>query len=258
MLHALINGKAGTTDNHIEPNTSWRQVFRANEDFLTSSVLGRLRYLPSDLMWSILRSVTRPTGILPTIPGQLRSLEFWPRYETQNDRRTYIEPDAVFVFDQITIIIEAKRWDRPSQCAIQWANEWHAVTRAAARNISNPDHQFILVGLGGFLRGANDDSHFQDFCNLVDEELSTFPTSSSFPSFTGARIDWHDLSEHIRQLSEPPPSSAILDDISAALQLAGYRKLSSIDDLAELFQSPIIHGAVEAIDKIWGSASRQG
>ncbi len=116
MIHAVKSGKI----------TNWTR----NEDSLTSSIIGSLLYLPSELMWSILRNSCFDGEYLPTHSGTLIDYDFWPKWDssgTNNSR--YVEPDVFLDFQDFSLIIEAKRWDSCKMHDIsQWRREitsWH-------------------------------------------------------------------------------------------------------------------------------------
>jgi hypothetical protein len=82
MFHAIVHGKVRNNLAGIELGAEWRSLYRQTEDFLTAAVFGRLAYLPSHTLWSIIRhaaGTVAPSHNLPQDAGRLLTREFWPR-----------------------------------------------------------------------------------------------------------------------------------------------------------------------------------
>ncbi|MBX3370108.1 MAG: hypothetical protein KF793_06915 [Nitrospira sp.] len=127
MLHAFLHGKIRTSLDEAEIGGNLVERFRDCEDFLTAAVFERLRYLPGDLFWKVLRKAMIPVGSMPQIVGNLTQSEFWPSWDVSavvNDRKR-CEPDVWLSFDSVDFVVEVKRSDDVrSQEAKQLALEW--------------------------------------------------------------------------------------------------------------------------------------
>ena len=94
------------------------------EDELTSSVFSLLKYLPGDVLHTILK-----TSLPDCLPDGyiLHRFKFWPHWDpkgTGNLNR--VEPDLFLEFENkeeskpLHVIVEAKRWDKKQQNSRQW------------------------------------------------------------------------------------------------------------------------------------------
>jgi hypothetical protein len=62
--------------------------------------------------------------VLPENPGELRTYEFWPKWDAQQtENANYVEPDVFLRFSNLDLIIEAKRCDEGGQYSAQWKRE---------------------------------------------------------------------------------------------------------------------------------------
>lgn len=99
------------------------------EDSLTSSVFERLALLSDENLWWVLRNACdkQAAATLPDNVGKLEKFEFWPKWEADSElgrNNTYVEPDVFLRFEELDIIVEAKRHDfTQSQNIEQWQNE---------------------------------------------------------------------------------------------------------------------------------------
>ncbi len=124
-----------------------------NENSLTASVFSHLLHLPTELWWQLLREACR-SGRLPTNVGELRSVDFRPKWdptEVATGNNTYVEPDLFLRFDSLDLIVEAKRWDQHQQNPRQWAAQLRAYWNQYA---SKQKHAFApgqvqMIALGG-------------------------------------------------------------------------------------------------------------
>ncbi|WP_224995947.1 hypothetical protein [Cesiribacter sp. SM1] len=143
MIHAIASNKAGHSFKVSEIN--WRSLFAASEDSLTSSVFGKLFYLPSDLLLRILNEACYSNG-LPAATSRLEGYEFWPKWNaggTKNSR--HVEPDVFIRFAEFDIIVEAKRFDNNQQSNAQWEGE----VRAYLNEFYTADKPVYLLAVGG-------------------------------------------------------------------------------------------------------------
>ena len=117
------------------------------EDSLTSSVFQLLFYLPSEMLKGIL-SDTLSANSYAVDFTDLQRYEFWPKWDpagTNNER--YIEPDLVLYFQDLVVIVEAKRYNYGGQYLGQWSNEVRAYYNENDGEATN----VILWALGGIV-----------------------------------------------------------------------------------------------------------
>jgi len=146
----------------VELGREWRFFYRQTEDFLTAAVFGRLTYLPSHTLWSILRHAAITVASFHPLPqdvGWLVTREFWPRWEldTPTQKTTRKEPDVFLEFERLHLLVEAERGDFLTQDAEQWAAELAAFLqqeesdhlahefgdRQIAATLIEQDHQLV-------------------------------------------------------------------------------------------------------------------
>jgi hypothetical protein len=97
----------------------------ANEDIITSSIFDTLFLLPDDIIWEILRESCYFNDSLPNNVGNLlrEEINFWPSWNSEGtENASWILPDLFIRFENLDIIIEAKR-ECNSQEVKQWKNE---------------------------------------------------------------------------------------------------------------------------------------
>ncbi|GAB3679006.1 hypothetical protein [Salinisphaera aquimarina] len=109
MFKAITHGKMARWIGDDGQPHSAQSVYRDLEDHLTAAVFARLSYLPRDVFWLLLSSA------LDQVPPQLRhrpslqSIDFWPTYNHEDGTRC--EPDILLRFDDVDVLVEAKRYD---------------------------------------------------------------------------------------------------------------------------------------------------
>ena len=114
MIQAILRNKI---------NSEIRDYFKIKEDTLTSSVIGNLLLLPSNFFLEILSKAAYEKFDY-THYGNLQFHDFWPHWDSQNTSNSnFVEPDVFLSFDNVDIIIEAKRYDDYQQYRKQWENE---------------------------------------------------------------------------------------------------------------------------------------
>ena len=138
MLQALTK--------HKIPHDIRNQVWNL-EDAKTSSIIGSLLHLPTDLFWNIMREAAEHTdGFSHQLPiagetGEIIDVEFWP-YWTLEDK---VEPDVFVRFEKFDLIIELKVHDYNQQTSWQWKREF-AAYRKHFPNIEKP---VFLIAISG-------------------------------------------------------------------------------------------------------------
>lgn len=125
MLQAILKGKIRGLFDKVQDGKPWRKAYSSYEDFLTASVVGRMTYLPGDILWKIIRSSALHCH-LGKYAGCLENVEFWPNWPLpERMRKTGIrrEPDVFLEFEEYDVIVEAKRDDSLAQNENQWCDE---------------------------------------------------------------------------------------------------------------------------------------
>lgn len=142
MLQAINSNKAGRNISSSEIH--WRELFKASEDSLTSTIVGLLFYLPLETAWHILTEACYDPS-LPQ-PARILSREFWPVWDSEGTRNSrLVEPDVFIRTPGFDLIIEAKRYDYNQQSSVQWATEF----RAYLNEYGEDDIPVYLLALGG-------------------------------------------------------------------------------------------------------------
>lgn len=118
--------------------------FKVCEDSLTATVFDLLKYLPSEILWSILKR-SLYFQKLPEISGEILEFTYWTKWdakETSNYR--HVEPDLFIRFNEFDVIIEAKRYNENQQKEDQISNEIQAYHNEFGEE--NKDLYFVQVG----------------------------------------------------------------------------------------------------------------
>jgi hypothetical protein len=125
------------------------------EDSLTAVVFDTLKYLPTEMFWSILKR-SLYYDKLPTASGDLLSISFWDKWKAKDTTNSnFVEPDVFLRFNEFDVIIEAKRHDEKQQSGTQMKNEIQAYY-----NEFNEDNKVLyFIQLGG-LHHRNDELDF--------------------------------------------------------------------------------------------------
>ncbi len=117
MIHALDKHKI----SHDIRNELWNM-----EDAKTSSIIGNLLHLPTELFWKILyNSTSNDDGHHNSLPkeiGKILSVEFWPYWNLDHK----VEPDVFIRFEKFDLIVELKRNDYNEQKVSQWTRQLKA------------------------------------------------------------------------------------------------------------------------------------
>ena len=140
MLQALLKHKLKEAfrDSYFEPS----------EDSKTSSVFGLLQYLPSQILWNLLRQSCGNNSLLIETSGELQDIQFWARWSAEGDEipnSSYVEPDVFCEFDNFNLIVEAKKDDHSGQYEQQWKNEINAYLNEYPDN----KKKLIFIAFGG-------------------------------------------------------------------------------------------------------------
>lgn len=120
------------------------------EDSLTASVFQLLNYLPNALLVKILRNSIYGGGF-PEETGGLLSLTFWDKWKMPKKDKDgiYVEPDVFLSFEELDLIVEAKRWDHKQQSEKQWKRELSGYFNDIAVKEEEQIKPVYLLALGG-------------------------------------------------------------------------------------------------------------
>lgn len=235
MFQAILKGKVRGIPAEPTPGSNWREWFGRTEDFLTAAVFTRLSYLPSEVLWTIIRTSAVPIGgdeTLPPSAGDLVSREFWPGWnlalKDQTGQRK--EPDVVLEFEHLTLVVEAKRFDDLSQYAEQWAAE---VAACHQREDARQEPVWLLA-VGG-LGDAPSDAAF-----IYATALALFRERYRYHGDAPLRVmgcSWAallaELAGHEKSVNVAGPHVArVVDDVREILRFYGFRNTHWVTDLA--------------------------
>jgi hypothetical protein len=214
MLQAIILNKAGR--NISSDEIHWKELFKASEDSLTSTIFGLLFYLPNELFWNILLQSCYG-DVIPDYNSQIINYMFWPRWDAKDSANSFhVEPDLFIETLNYNIIIEAKRYDYNQQKTIQWRTE----LQAYINEYGDTDKEVYLIALGG----------------IRSEETEILKINEFEPnerSFKVVKCRWSRILQKVKTLHSKlerdrfPMNSVIsvfniLDDIILGFRIHGY------------------------------------
>ncbi len=228
-------------------------VIKPNEDFLTAAVFARLLYLPPDAF----------EALLPVFVGRLGRVQesaFWPawRVKSASGEVTRVEPDVYVEFENLDLIVEAKRNDEPDgQTPEQWAWEWAAWHQAEYASLGK---QALLLGIGGL---GTTDKATKDAAMALAETAngllkSHFP---EIPPIQAAGLSWQQLYDRLRsERLNDQVSSQLVQDLLEILGYFGLRRFQYQGDLSgtmrKLMVDGIARGSLEVVSR-WHTAQRE-
>lgn len=117
------------------------------EDILTSDVFGAFKYLPADYLHAwIAKLRDRHPLLTPAfrLAQEMPDIEFWPQLYAAKEAGNYCEPDVVLWWEQLGVVIEAKRGSHFSVGQLQLERE---STQHAAMAQGQATH-VIVVAVG--------------------------------------------------------------------------------------------------------------
>lgn len=206
MLQALIHKKLKAS--FANPS------FRPSEDTLTSSVLGLLQYLPSNIFLSILKEACGKSSTFPVENEEVVEVRFWEHWDGNNTTNSrLVEPDIFIVTENYHIIVEAKKKDESGQYVEQWKNE----LTAHKNSFPNDSHNLILYALGG------NESLAEKALNIGKDKVPIY------------RASWFNLLHAVsKELLDNKHSFAInrlLSDVISAFEFHGFFDMEWLDSL---------------------------
>lgn len=199
-------------------STKGRSSLTICEDSLTSSVFDGLKYLPTDIFYSIIKNSLYHDK-LPKYSGELLDIIFWDKWDAKDTSNAkFVEPDLILKFEDFDVIIEAKRYDAFQQSRHQMEKEIKSYY-----NVFDVDKALYFIQLGG-LHSKDDEA---DYC-LGDRQIKIVKT------------DWTRLlHEIIKQrdilqsaaLSQTQAYCRILDDVRKAFELHNFYEMKWMKDI---------------------------
>lgn len=188
------------------------------EDSLTASVFDGLKYLPTEIFYSILKKSLYQDK-LPKISGELLNIIFWDKWNAKNTSNSnFVEPDLLLQFEEFDIIIEAKRYDNFQQSKHQMENEIQAYY-----NVFEGNKKLYFIQLGG-LHSKDDEDDFSyknfkikilktDWTRLLHEVVTQYAIFQSSP------------------FSQTIAYCRILDDVRKAFEMHNFYEMKWLKDI---------------------------
>ena len=218
MLNAILYGKSGTASD----GSNWRNLFHHSEDLLSAVVWTRISYLPYEWIVKLLTALYPKLSEHLKASGVFKNVEFWPLWtaSVESDQKR-VEPDIVFHFEKLDILIEAKRYDSVQQYPEQWMNQIEAY------RLKYPlgESKLLFCAIGGL--GINPQKTIQNFTKVMNNRIKELPVIDG--------STWLHLMYVISNLQTnknmPVHCKRILKDILKAMELNGFWKPSYLSDL---------------------------
>lgn len=139
------------------------------EDMKTSAVFEILSLLPPDIIWNIFREASELPTDIPS-PQSLKDVRFWPHLKgiEGTDHSRFVEPDVIFQFDNVDVIIEAKRNDSNPQDPKQWDSELEAYKKEGYPSEKKKVYLIAVDGNSGKngKNEENEDVYQTSWCRL--------------------------------------------------------------------------------------------
>lgn len=203
MLSAISRGKRrGSTLVGVD-------LIFGSEDLLTASVFERILYLSDDRVREIFGSFPGVSTLVPQGLGEVQRVEFWPSMRDCSGRR--VEPDLLIVFDNVSFLVEAKRFDGIQQQSLA---QLDTQLEAAINDEEVGSGPVIQLAVGG---------------NAATEAL--YSTDSS-ASLARVFVDWADLYFAVVSITNPMSHELrVVGDVERAFALHGFSFKSRISDL---------------------------
>ncbi|OCA75434.1 hypothetical protein [Chryseobacterium arthrosphaerae] len=195
------------------------------EDSLTASIFDLIKYLPSEYITDIIKNSLLHDKI-PTDCGILLSLSFWDKWNPRNTiNEKYVEPDIFLRFENIDIIIEAKRFDYFQQFDDQIKKEITAYFNEYG--FENKDLYFIQ--LGGIYNHDDDN-------DLTDEFYTNKSVKVCKTTWTNLLNTIVNFKEYILSKNNQNEQNIIriLDDIIKAFEIHQFYKINWLNNLKEI------------------------
>ena len=223
---------------------------------MTAVVFGRLAYLPVPIWWRLLKKAAVPSSTLPEEAGDLEDIQFWPSWYLSEEAAEHfdqrsVEPDVYLRFSELTVLVEAKRYDSAEmQCSKQLAAEYAAW---AASDENDCDAPCIVLAIGGLKRFDAQKRLYEE----TQQHLGRLNSVLRSPSL--AAIEWSGILTELIRLQESCTlmercSRNIVADLIAALDLHSIHRRFWLIDSGAGKQNP----ADRLVMLRWDSSASSG
>jgi hypothetical protein len=198
-----------------------------NEDKQTASVFSTLLHLPDEEFWNILRdSCYENTKKKKKKAGHIKKYVFWPPWEpgpTDKIHTNNVIPDLFIRFENIDLIIEAKKKDEYQQYQEQLESEYLAYKKKYGAN-----KEAAIIAVGG---------------------LYPFSISSENKKITIHKCRWRGLLDTLYQYLQKHEkyqtnNIRIVNDCIAYLEYFGFRKIEWLKDMSGTFLNICNHDTI--------------
>lgn len=199
-----------------------------SEDCLTAAIFSRLSYLPSAVIMRTLSEANVGRSPLPQDPGGLLEVQFWPTWSCSHISANSgsVQPDVLFRFERLDMIVEAKRWDDRTQSAEQLAREWNAFEKASG--LDHRPNKAVVLSIGGVDYDPN--MHCvrrRKLASSFVEKLSSETRRKVALAFV-SWLSFRRAVENLLESASPPANSFLLRDILEILERFGVRMAARV------------------------------
>ena len=202
-----------------------KNVLYTCEDSLTSSVFDLMKFLPDDLFIRILKNSLFQNK-LPINLGNLLYMSFWDKWDATNTTNTnYVEPDVFMRFENIDIILEAKRYDNNQQNPDQMKNELIAY----CNEFFSEQKELIFIQVGGIYSTENEEDFILN--NFENNKVKICKTNwtkllDTIVYFKNENENFNNNDRHI---------ISIFNDIISAFELHQFYKLKWLSEMNTVY-----------------------
>jgi hypothetical protein len=172
MLQAILKGKIRGLFDKIQDGMPWKKAYSSYEDFLTASVVSRMTYLPGDILWRVVK-YSSLYDQLRKYAGGLEFVEFWPNWpmpDRMKEIGMHRQPDVFLKFEELDVIVEAKRNDFLSQSHVQWGEQ--LLCYLAKRNSEGEKKQPIVLWVLGGMGSLTDEQTLTSIFHKVTKRIN--------------------------------------------------------------------------------------
>ena len=246
MLQAILKGKIRGLFDNIQDGMPWKKAYSSYEDFLTASVVSRMTYLPGDILWRIVKCSSLHNR-LSKYSGGLESVEFWPNWpmpDRMKEMGMRREPDVFLKFEELDVIIEAKRNDSLSQSQVQWSEQLlcYLAKRNSESEKKRPIVLWILGGMGALTDEQTLTSIFSEVTNRIMDEYPEEQIEFAVSPWRNILYSLLDLQHflieeqrkqfHLISFHDRRHILRLADDIIDALRLHGIKEWHFLSETA--------------------------
>lgn len=195
------------------------------EDSLTASIFDLIKYLPSEYIVKIIKNSLLHNKI-PNDCGILLKISFWDKWNPKNTiNEKYVEPDIFLRFENIDIIIEAKRFDYFQQYDDQMKKEITAYFNEYGSE--NKDLYFIQLG------GIYDHDDNDDLIDIFYPNKSVKICKTTWTNLLNTIIYFKEQIQSKNHINEQH-IVRIFDDIIKAFEIHQFYQIEWLSNLKEV------------------------